>query len=131
MTISVVVKLRNDIQNLLLEIKENNIEAAIQTLDRVINISNSMNSFNARMLLASVYEIKKDYSNAIVEYLKIAYSGLDDKKLSNEALFRAAQMYEKAGNFKEAKKVYQKVADLNNSDWEIASVKKLEELKNK
>ena len=40
-------------------------------------------------------------------------------------------MYEKAGNFKEAKKVYQKVADLNNSDWEIASVKKLEELKNK
>lgn len=73
--------------------------------------------------IAEVLQAQNMLSDAIEEYLKVAYLHGEDNNLIVKALLRVAQLHESRDNFKEALPVYKKIQAMSVAESEFAQEK--------
>ncbi|MEO2065876.1 MAG: tetratricopeptide repeat protein, partial [Desulfurobacteriaceae bacterium] len=74
---------------------------------------------------ASIEAQEGKIDDAIIDYMKIAYDFKGIEPWSSTALYRAAQLFEEKGNYRQALKLYRKVSKLKRGtkEGEIAAEK--------
>jgi tetratricopeptide (TPR) repeat protein len=74
---------------------------------------------------ASIQAEKGNIDEAILNYMKINYEYSDVEPWASTSLYRAAQLFEKKGDYKQALKLYQKVVKLKQGtkEGEVAAEK--------
>jgi len=70
--------------------------------------------------IAELYESKQDLDKATQTYLKVAYLSSSDSPLSVKAYLRAARIFENRESWKEARKIYEKIANENVEESKFA-----------
>lgn len=70
--------------------------------------------------IAELFEAEQDLDKATETYLKVAYLSLANSPLSVKAYLRAARIFENKESWKEAKKIYEKIANENVEEAKFA-----------
>ncbi|MFA5118051.1 MAG: tetratricopeptide repeat protein [Candidatus Omnitrophota bacterium] len=108
--------------------KEKKFKEAVDYYEKSLELVPARETAQIMFKIAEAWQAQGDFSRAVESYLKVTYLHADNTALVVKSLLRAAQIHEDKPDIDQARKFYQRIAEMNVPEAKFAR-EKLEALK--